>query len=139
MYPNADCLPAVRVATELLKKDSHSSGEMSELKNTLELEHAAELRRIGEKAATELEAEKTKNKAKGFPDRVTKKWLENELLAKYAAASGAATIRRHRLIPKEDYTQVSTELTNVSPCFFLASEMPQASATLTPFFARLIC
>ena len=137
--PIAVCLPAVRVATEAVKMNSHSSGDMLELKNTLELAHAAELHIMGEKAATELETEKAKNKAKGFPDRVTKKWLENELLAKYAAATGAATIRRHKLIPKEDYTHVSTELTNVSPCFFLASEIPQASATLTPFFARLIC
>ena len=68
------------------------NGTVSALREELEAKIATLEKEVDE-ATTELssEQEQTKaHKAKGFPDRITKKWLEAELLAKYKSDKGAA-------------------------------------------------
>ena len=52
---------------------------------------------------------KDKKKELGLPDRVTKKWLENELIDKYLGST-AAQEQRHQLVLKEKYAELELEV-----------------------------
>ena len=90
-------------------KINEQQARIRELESNLESK-VNELAALVLSSNKELEIEKTKIKDRGFPDRITKKWLESELQIKYSAEKKAAARRRHVFIEKSEFTFISNEL-----------------------------
>ena len=99
----------------LVEKDAELTKLTTEFKQARDAaadikgKHKDEVKKHKDAFSNYKTSQRLKRSESGLPDRVTKNWLQTELLKKYEETTSAAAIRRHTLVPRGTYVSVCNE------------------------------